>query len=129
MKMYIGIFFPQDAGCLGQKVSAYGFAGADVNVSCHHAVRLGQLHLCFLNQVENFLRSSAEQKPFRGQGDAVAVPFKKGMTQLLFQIPNLSRKSGLGDMQQPGRAGDVALLRNCEKIAQYTQFHKAPPWE
>ena len=91
----------------------------------------GNFSFCFLYQLQDLFRALSQDHPFFCQNDlsrAFCAPDHKLFSKLFFHIFQLGGKSGLGEMERFGRAGNALFPRHSQEILKNTQFHiNVPP--
>ena len=82
--------------------------------------------LQFIRQFDNGFRLLLEQKPFIRQRDGTFSPDEQRCTQFILQLHQLAAESRLGNMKDICGSRNISLIRHCQKVFQYTQFHLIP---
>ena len=111
----------------GNDPDSVRFSGTHIHIAGDLLIVPYQLRFRFLYQIQDLLRTLSQQHAILRQLDVVISPFQQVFSQFFFQLPQLPGQGGLGNVQLFRRFGDVLLPGNCEKIAQYSDFHSAPP--
>ena len=79
--------------------------------------------VALLHPAQHLQRLFVEHAAGLGQGNRPALAREQAHAQLFFQQLDLAAERRLGDMQFFGGAGEVALARHGDEIAQLSQVH------
>ena len=112
----------------GQDPGGGRLPAADGHRAAQFLGAVRQLPLDLFLQPEHLLGPAAQEHPLLGELQFAAAPAEQGAAQLLLQLGHLAAEGGLGNVQRPGRPGDVPLPGHSEEITEQAQFHGSSPF-